>query len=166
MNSVSRILGETRVRFEGRLRGKVQSEESLASLVMDMLVDPNTLDFTDPRVPNQIKAQSESGIHKLLARLYKETVSHKQKPGAFSPAQLRGFAREARDISDTQIRMANAVSWLISDKQPHQKVEEFSALYVTQYNFLLERARELARSMDPGGYLIYSLERGQDVDWL
>ena len=94
-------------------------------------------------------------------------------PAQDTHKQYLALSSEVIDIADEMILIANTVSWLITPVrgQYHDLTRAASEIKAASYyaeanEKLLDRAIALAKELDPTGYTMYRMGRGEDIDWL
>ena len=146
-----------------RLISETKPVESIAELIMRMVPLPDEVKLDETFATRTKKAVKELQ-NRVLDRI----------PAQDTHKQYFALSSEVIDIADEMVLIANAVSWLITTTvrgQPHHLARASSDLKAASYyaeanEKLLERAIALAKELDPTGYAMYRLNRGEDIDWL
>ena len=160
MNTTSRILGEATTPRQKRIYK--DQERTIAELIMRMVPLPDEVKLDETFATRTKKAVKELQ-NRVIDRI----------PAQDSHKRYYELASEVIDIADEMILISNTVSWLITPVrgQHHDLTRAASEIkavsYYTEANEkLVDRAIALAKELDPTGYIMYRMGRGQDVDWL
>ncbi len=137
-------------------------EESTAELIMRMVPLPDEIKL-DATFATRTKKTVKELQNRVLDRITAQD-SHKR---------YHELASEVIDIADEMTQLANLVSWLIITHTPPQwtsndsQFKAANAYSCTLINRkLVDRAIALAKDLDPTGYTLYRMGRGEDIDWL
>ena len=151
MNTTSRILGEAK-----------DPERTIAELIMRMVPLPDEVKL-DETFATRTKKTAKELQNRVLDRI----------PAQDSHKRYYELASEVIDIADEMTQVANTVSWLITPVrgQYHDLTRAASEIKAVSYyaeatDKLVDRATALAKELDPTGYIMYRMGRGEDVDWL
>lgn len=147
-----------------RLIEQTKPVESTAELIMRMVPLPDEIKLDDTfatRTKKTVKELQNRVIDRITAQ-----DSHKR---------YHELASEVIDIAHEMILIANLISWLIPPARgQHDQLTKAASLIKTVKAYaealinrkLVDRAIALARELDPTGYALYRMGRGEDIDWL
>jgi hypothetical protein len=147
-----------------RLISETKPVESIAELIMRMVPLPDEVKLDETFATRTQKAVKELQ-NRVLDRI----------PAQDSHKRYYELSSEVIDIADNMTLIANTVSWLITPVpvrgQHHYLTRAASAIKAASYYTeatikLVDRAIALAKELDPTGYTMYRMGRGEDVDWL
>ena len=160
MNTTSRILGEATTPRQKRIHK--DPERTIAELIMRMVPLPDEVKLDETFATRTKKAVKE--LQNWVIDRIPAQDSHKR---------YYELASEVIDIADEMILISNMVSWLITPVrgQHHDLTRAASEIKAVSYyaeatDKLVDRAIALAKELDPTGYIMYRMGRGEDVDWL
>ena len=161
MNTTDKILGEATTPRQKRIYK--DQERTIAELIMRMVPLPDEVKLDETFATRTKKAVKELQ-NRVIDRI----------PAQDSHKRYYELASEVIDIADEMILIANAVSWLITTPvrgQRHDLARAASEIKAVSYyaeatDKLVDRATALAKELDPTGYIMYRMGRGEDVDWL
>jgi hypothetical protein len=145
-----------------RLISETKPVESIAELIMRMVPLPDEVKL-DETFATRTKKTVKELQNKVLNRI----------PAQDTHKQYLALSSEVIDIADEMILIANTVSWLITPvRGQHHYLTRAASLikaasYYTEATIkLVDRAIALAKELDPTGYTMYRMGRGEDIDWL
>jgi hypothetical protein len=147
-----------------RLISETKPVESIAELIMRMVPLPDEVKL-DETFATRTKKTVKELQNRVLDRI----------PAQDSHKRYHELASEVIDIADEMILISNTVSWLITPVrgQYHDLTRAASEIKAASYyaeviinGKLLDRAIALAKELDPTGYTMYRMGRGEDIDWL
>jgi hypothetical protein len=145
-----------------RLISETKPVESIAELIMRMVPLPDEVKL-DETFATRTKKSVKELQNRVLNRI----------PAQDTHKQYLALSSEVIDIADEMILIANTVSWLITPVrgQYHDLTRAASEIKAASYyaeanEKLLDRAIALAKELDPTGYTMYRMGRGEDIDWL
>lgn len=137
-----------------RLISETKPVESIAELIMRMVPLPDEVKL-DETFATRTKKTVKELQNRVLDRI----------PAQDSHKRYHELASEVIDIADEMIQLANTVSWLITQKSLWFKAPRYYARAIIDEK-LLDRAIALAKELDPTGYIMYRIGRGEYIDWL
>ena len=147
-----------------RLIEQTKPVESTAELIMRMVPLPDEIKLDDTfatRTKKTVKELQNMVIDRIPAQ-----DSHKR---------YHELASEVIDIADEMTQVANLVSWLITPiRGQYQQLTRGASLIKAARAYaealinrkLVDRAIALAKELDPTGYAMYRMGRGEEIDWL
>ena len=147
-----------------RLIEQTKPVESTAELIMRMVPLPDEIKLDDTfatRTKKTVKELQNMVIDRIPAQ-----DSHKR---------YHELASEVIDIADEMTQVANLVSWLITPiRGQYQQLTRGASLIKAVKAYaeslinrkLVDRAIALAKELDPTGYAMYRMGRGEEIDWL
>lgn len=147
-----------------RLIEQTKPVESTAELIMRMVPLPDEIKLDDTfatRTKKTVKELQNRVIDRIPAQ-----DSHKR---------YHELASEVIDIADEMTQVANLVSWLITPiRGQYQQLTRGASLIKAARAYaeslinrkLVDRAIALAKELDPTGYAMYRMGRGEEIDWL
>jgi len=151
-----------------RLIEQTKPVESTAELIMRMVPLPDEIKLDDTfatRTKKTVKELQNMVIDRIPAQ-----DSHKR---------YHELASEVIDIADEMTQVVNLVSWLITEPPVNVRGQYYQRSTAVQLlkavkayaeslinRKLVDRAIALAKELDPTGYALYRMGRGEDIDWL
>ena len=162
MNTTDKILGEATTPRQKRIYK--DQERTIAELIMRMVPLPDEVKLDETFATRTKKAVKELQ-NRVIDRI----------PAQDSHKRYYELASEVIYIADGMILISNTVSWLITHPslrgQHHDLTRAASEIKAISYyaeatDKLVDRAIALAKELDPTGYIMYRMGRGEDVDWL
>lgn len=146
-----------------RLIEQTKPDESTAELIMRMVPLPDEI-----RLDDTFATRTKKAVKELQNRVIDRI------PAQDSHKRYHELASEVIDIADEMTQVSNLVSWLITPGQHLQLTRGAASLIKAARAYaealinrkLVDRAIALAKELDPTGYAMYRMGRGEDIDWL
>jgi hypothetical protein len=147
-----------------RLIEETKPEKSTAELIMRMVPLPDEIKL-DETFPTRVKKSVKELQNRVIDRI----------PAQDTHQRYHDLASEVIDIADEMIQLADLVSWLITPvRGQYLELSRGASLTKAAKAYakglinrkLVDRAVTLAKELDPTGYAVYRMNRGEDIDWL
>lgn len=147
-----------------RLIEQTKPDESTAELIMRMVPLPDEI-----RLDDTFATRTKKAVKELQNRVIDRI------PAQDSHKRYHELASEVIDIADEMTQVAHLVSWMITPiRGQYLELSRGASLIKAARAYaealinrkLVDRAIALAKELDPTGYALYRMGRGEDIDWL